>query len=197
MERPRMAEEGLKPLERIKAVLLEHARTAVSLTNGTFIRPLPGGPLRFLHRLFAGLSDAELKQLQHMSAMSLPPDYLEFMRWSGGADLFDNTLLLFGLRDNPSRSLALEEQGPLSLRWQLELLEQTGRWNEATSWQPTGSVVAATETYSIQICPQGTARIASKDGAAREFSSFSECVLTVALVLRELTGEEGLIDETG
>jgi hypothetical protein len=167
----------------------------VELENGTFILPLPGGPLRFLHKIYRGCSDAEIAELQGMSAIRLPDDYIEFMRWAGGVTLFDNTLNIYGLRDNRARSLALEDQGPLSLPMKLLLLQQMGRWNDAAEWQPVGSIAAATQTFSLELSAHGKARLRSEDEAVREFPTFTICLLSLVILFSNASDERGLIDD--
>jgi hypothetical protein len=182
-------------LEAVQALLSDHE---ILTCNGhRFAGKLPGGPLHFLHKVYRGCSPKELGELIRLSAMSLPDDYVRFMSWADGATLYDNTLALFGIRDDNSRSVALEDAAAISLPARLHLLRQMGRWDQTRRWQPIGSLACATETFDIEISPSGHCRVADGHGAAREFPDFSECLLSLIGLLSNLSNANGLMDDSG
>lgn len=164
------------------------------LENGSrFFSPLGKGSLSFLHKLFPGCNATDLKKIEKILGFKTSDDYRGFMSSTDGALLFDNTLIVYGLRHNMSRSLRLEDQTSISLENEVNLRRRIQR----TSWLPIGSVSAATVTLLIEMQEGNYVRLGLDSFGYKEFSSFSMCLQVLMGVISNLSDSSGLKDNTG
>ena len=109
-------------LERI--VFRYEGKGKLVARNGTtFICPLKGGPLFYLHKLYH-LGDADqTAELASLLTFAPPTDYAAFMNRCNGANLFDNALAIYGIISRLNRGLDIEDVQPISLADELRYSE--------------------------------------------------------------------------
>jgi hypothetical protein len=156
------------------------------------IAKLPGGPLKFLHKLFVPHAGAE-KEVERIMGFPPPPSYAAFLTFSDGAILFDNTLFLYGVCGIKNHSVSIENIRPISLEEQVNFQRMT---IPALDWIEIGSLAAATETYSLQINSLGCTSLCNKEGERRECGRFLSMLLLLVQILNQHSGRHGLYDPT-
>ena len=172
--------------------------TSVVLPSGArFIRKLPGeAALAYLHVLHAPLSKPDLAKLRARLGDRLPPDYEAFLLFANGADLFANTLFLYGYAEKVSRGLALEDQGPISLLFESETFAATAgeRWDE--EWARIGSMVGWDRRWYIEAHRSGRCALLDETGGMSHFSSFENLMERAVGRLESCFSCDGLIDDS-
>jgi hypothetical protein len=167
----------------------------VDARNGSvFICPLPGGPLRFLHKTYGGGERNQPAYLEHLFGFALPEDYLNFMRSCNGATLFDNHLYLYGVVPQLNRGLGLEDQLPISLASELETSRDAD--DPGRSWRPFGSVAGYGQLFQLEVDASGRARMRGDAGPTRTAESVPELVHALAAMLDGLADARGFPDDT-
>jgi hypothetical protein len=182
-------------LSSIRRILYKYADDGLVRCEGgaTFIRPLGKGSLSFLHKLYAGCSDAEIRAITTIIGFNPPDDYIAFMKLTDGAALFDNTLSVYGLKSNAARSVQLQDQAAISLKNKVGLQRSMGNYE----WIPVGSVSAATVVFSLEMDCNCRVRFGSEERGFRQFLNFLEAVEFLMAVEDNLSNKNGLIDESG
>jgi hypothetical protein len=185
-------------LETIRSIIYTSSNKGI-VTKGEsiFICPTSRGRLAYLHKLFIGCSESSLSTLEGALGLTLPSQYADFLRFSCGAVLFDNVLTILGLKQNPGRSLQLEDQAPGSIIEELKLLRQQGILKWPLDWIPVGSLSGAETNFLIELSPTGETRVNSPRGVSRKFRGFLECLASLVILLNEHIEETGLRDQSG
>lgn len=184
-------------LNLIEELIFEFSENGTLTTDSgsTFVAPLRQlGPLFYLHRIFRGCTKDELDSISGPRGFRPPLDYLAFMKFSDGAILFDNTFFVFGTRENLSRDIDPEKLTPPNLRTENTDYERRTGDSERLC---VGSVVGDTKRYFIVIRPDGNVLLRDEGRGTSEFSTFFDCILTVAAKLRSISNAQGLLDDTG
>jgi len=180
----------------INDIVFRHVdKGRVDCKNGSvFICPLPGGPLRFLHKLYGGGERNQPAYLEHLFGFALPEDYLAFMRVWNGATMFDNSFGFCGLVPQLHRGLTLEESQPISLETALRI--NGVMYDRSHPWRPFGSIAGYEKLFRLELDASGRARMQWEDGPARDANSVRDLVRPLAEFLANLTDENGFIDQT-
>jgi len=78
-----------------------------ALKDGTLlVAPAPHvAPQAWLHKVFPGLTDAELARLEKMLKREIPDDLHRFLKTMNGVSLFSESLDLYGLRKGGGRGI--------------------------------------------------------------------------------------------
>jgi len=150
----------------------DDASSRVLPSGARFIKNLADqGPLAFFHCLYAPLVRSERERCEVTLGRSLPLELAQFMERSNGATLFDKTIWLFGYVERITRSLALEDQAPISLTDQNELFAAShpDRWRKG--WMHFGSLVGWSTSLSLQAHSTGECAIVGDDGKHVNFTS--------------------------
>lgn len=67
-------------------------------------------PLAWLHSIFSGLNEEQIKMLETQLKRRIPNDYIKFLRISNGIGVFNTTFNLYGLRSNYQRGIEASRQ---------------------------------------------------------------------------------------
>jgi hypothetical protein len=129
-----------------------------------------------------------------MFGIPLPEDYVSFMSRCNGATLFDNSLFIYGVVTELSRSLSLEDQQPVSLAAELE----SSRWRHDPPypWRPFGSVTGYEKLFELEIDASGRARMQCDGSPVRTANSVRDLIGALAACLDGLTDHRGFIDQS-
>ena len=189
--------ESLSPDDAASLQIIEQAIYAPGLDvtyakGSTLIGKLPGGPLRYLHKLFSPKENAAY-ELEKALGFPPPLSYEKFFSLSDGATLFDNTLFLYGIEGTVSREVSIDNVRPISLIEEVEIRRIT---NPDLEWIEVGGLSAATKSYSILLNQDGVTVLRSPDGAGRESRTFLAILLTLFKIMQNNSGPLGLIDGT-
>jgi len=149
------------------------ASSRVLPTGARFIKNLADkGPLAFLHCLYAPLTRPQRERCEAALGRNLPRELAQFMERANGATLFDKAIYLFGYVERVTRSLALEDQAPISLTNANEVFAAScpDRWREG--WMHFGSLTGWSTSLSLQAHSNGECAIVWDDGRRVDFTSF-------------------------
>jgi hypothetical protein len=178
-------------LRQIKKILLKNEAMSYVCPPCVFIGPILGGNLKYMHKLFSPLADAE-ERLRGALGWPPPPAYSCFFSFSDGAILFDNTVFIYGLNSSISRDLRPENVRPISLKRELE------NWRAHSSskknWALVGSVAGYSSRYSIEICVDGRTRINTQESTSRTFPCFLSALLAVIKLAEKHCDANGVTD---
>lgn len=167
-----------------------------TLANGArFIRHLPHkGVLFFQHRLLAPAEEAALQNVEVSLGRAIPTAFRDFLKWSNGARLFDNSIGMLGAVDRISRSLRLEDEVAISLLFDNELFSimQPVRWS--AGWMRIGYLSGYSSQHELQANASGACAIVNKEGGAIEFPSFDKMMAWLINMLAPLVPCAGLAD---
>ena len=72
-------------------------------------------PLAWLHTIYKGLNEKELENLEKEVGTKIPEDYIEFLKFSNGLNIFNTTFNLYGLRNSFNRQNEIKNRLPFSL----------------------------------------------------------------------------------
>jgi hypothetical protein len=167
-----------------------------STAGNRFIRKLPDNrSLGYLHKLYTPLDCAGCQQLRDALGRDLSPEFESFLRWSNGANLFDDQIYLFGLVGTFSRDTALENQQPISIvdRNSIHSAVTSARWHDG--WIQIGSVVGWSSTYGIELHKGGACALTSEDGVYAT-PSFERCVTVIIDRISACFSCDGVIDSS-
>lgn len=178
----------------LEAVVLRYSNNGrIDCSNGsTFICPLSGGPLRFLHKIFGPSKVDSSKIIEDLFGFRPSDEYIKFMSECNGVTLFDNSFFIYGIIIDLNRSLRLEDQQPISLSTELE----SSRRRYGSAWRPVGSVTGYEKLFELEINVSGQVRIHCDSGPVRIVESFREMICGLAEFLDARTNERGFIDES-
>jgi hypothetical protein len=143
--------------------------------------------LAFLHKLFDPTPNDEVGRLHNFE---LDSSYRAFHRYSNGVTLFDNTLFIYGIVDEISRTADINMVQPVSLGAKLSI---PSLYHDAVE---VGALAAATKSYSIFINSCGRTFVVDKDFRL-DFVTFCEAVLALVETCDGLCSDEGLLDPSG
>jgi hypothetical protein len=73
-------------------------------------------PMASLHSIYPPLTDEEIKNLELSIGLDIPPDYKSFLKITNGLGIFNNTMSLFGLRNNYKRTPEDAQQQPFHIK---------------------------------------------------------------------------------
>lgn len=188
-----LVSDDAKDLAVIKDVIYAY-ELDVTITDGAIlIGKLPGGCLRYLHKLFVPTDDIIIR-IENILGFVVPKSYAQLFLLSDGATLFDNTLFLYGISAASTREVSIENARPVSLMDQVEIQR---RANPDLDWIEVGSIAAATKNFSIQINRSGSAALNNLDGHARYYPTFLSMLSVLTQILHKNSGAQGLIDDSG
>lgn len=179
-------------LQRLRDAIYLPGLDIIHTDSSTLIGKLSGGPLQYLHKLFAPRPTA-INDLEVILGFPPPRSYAAFFSFSDGATLFDNTLFLYGTHGIANRSTSVEDVRPISLREQVEIQRLA---TLKLDWIEVGSLAAATKSYSLNINSAGSVAVCGKEGARRECKSFLSMLLLITKLLNQHSDESGLYDPT-
>lgn len=151
------------------------ARGVKTAVNGTrFICQVPSmGPLGYLHTLYAPCTDDMLEEISEVLGFPLPKSYSSFMRLHNGATLFTNTIAIYGLNKEFTRSLKDEDQAAISLADRCRAFKAVSNIDWLQGWRPVGSA-AASNLHQLMLDSTGAMKFRSASGRERCYGSFLE-----------------------
>lgn len=179
-------------LANIEKILYSRHCEIYKSSNAILIGKLSGGPQRYLHKLFMPSVGIDLK-VEEILGFPAPSSYTQFLLFSDGATLFDNTLFLYGTIGASTRDISIENIRPLGLIDQNQTYWSSG---QDRSTVEIGSIAAATKNYSIKLTKSGKISLTSPDGSGRYYSSFLPMLLTLVQIVNDHCGPNGLIDDS-
>lgn len=118
------------------------------------------------------------------------------MELSNGATLFDKAIYLFGYVERVTRSLALEDQAPISLTDKNKVFAACypDRWREG--WMHFGSLVGWSTTVSLQVHSEGECALVWNDGTDVNFTNFPAMLMRLIETLGPCFTCLGVRDQT-
>jgi hypothetical protein len=173
---------------KVRDVLYSRRQDVLKTDHALLIGKLPGGTLRYLHKLFIPRSNVII-QVEDILGFPIPTSYAEFLLFSDGATLFDNTLFIYGTSEAETREISVQNMRPLGLREQ-------NKETRNSSWSEVGSLAGATKNYSIRLNRHGSISLVSPDGGSQNYSSFLTMLFVVIQIINNNCGPRGLIDDT-
>lgn len=187
-----LVHDDMEYIQRLRQKIYDEASDVAHAGASILIGKLPGGPLRYLHKLFAPSEDAPY-ELGKILGFSPSDSYAAFFLMSNGATLFDNTLFLYGMGDAGTREVSVDNIKPVSLNEQVAISRMA---NPGLEWIEVGSIAAATENYSIQVNSHGLTALSSSSGQRREYTNFLAALLVFVEVVQSSCGLQGITDES-
>lgn len=178
-----------------KSLLACDDASSLKLKGGNrFIRKLPNDrSLSYLHKLHTPLDDERLGKLFEALDRLVSAEFDNFLRWSNGASLFDNNLLLFGFVEKISRDLSTDTQQPISIVTENIALrtENHARWDDG--WLKVGSVVGENSNGSIELNASGACVLRSGNDTFSS-GSFEQCIGAIIDRIGICFSCDGIID---
>ena len=172
----------LKPYEKYGIITQE---------NGTkLIGKAPHiAPMAWLHYIFKGLELSEIKITESELNTEIPKDYIKFMTFSNGLELFNGTLSLFGKRTSYNRTAEVNARQPFELGT-VNIYEKPSNSNESYfyigSYNCDGSLILIDKSNNkVHRCDKDEAKILNS------WTDFSEFLKTEIIRLKSLHNENG------
>jgi len=133
--------------------------------------------------------------LETILGFALPREYRSFMALYNGANLFNNTIAIYGLGGNFSRSLCLDGQSAISIDEENQFYKALRTRDWSLGWRVVGSAVALQKSQLV-IRASGETRFETSDGKVKTFASFFDALLQLIAVADRHFGCEGFCDES-
>lgn len=173
----------MKKLESILAGMESFATSLDVSAGGThFYGKISGGDLAFVHKRFAPCTASEIEKLKIQMGFSNLGSYEDLLLQTDGIILFNNRITIFGVRENPERSMALDKQTSISVSSALRR-----RGGNHSEWLPIGAVALYDIVLDIELNRSGESRLGAPSLGYVSFSKFVDLLLLVWDSARALT----------